>query len=178
MIVQHLRRPDHCNPLAVDRAPERAVRLRVVETDADHGKAVSLGCGERVAEARFPKVEAVVVRHGHDVHRPSAQRCERVRRCSKYERLTGRRAAVRHGGLEVHDREVGLSEERLDRVEDSGRIRRELRLEDAFEVDVAAEGQHHRLSCWLQRRACIPRWFSTAFTSAVDRRSGEHARRH
>ena len=124
LVVQNLGRADDGDPLAVDGAAERTVGLRVVATDADDRKAVPLRGRERVAEPGDAVVEAVVVRHGRDVDARASERRERRRRRSERELLRRRRPTVRHGGLEVHDRDVGAAQHRGDRGE---RVRRRRR---------------------------------------------------
>ena len=107
VVVEHLRRADDRDPLAVDRAPERPVRLLAVEPDADDREAVAPGRRERVAQParRSPSRGCSPSTRRR---RLLAERRERGRRRAERERLRARRAAVRDRRLEVHDGQVGL----------------------------------------------------------------------
>ena len=142
VVVQDLRGTDDRDALAVDRAAEGAVRLLAVEADPDDGEAVAPRGRERVAQALDAVVEPVVVGHRRDVdrRRRGAPRT-RSPACGRRtpSRPASRRPSRRSRGSRRRDRPGGR---RLDRVEDAGGSRRELRLEDALEMDVSAEREH------------------------------------
>ena len=177
LVVEHLRRADDGDPLAVDRAAEGAVGLLRVEADAHDREAVALRRGERVAKAGLSVVEPVVVRHRRHVDAAAAQSRERARGSAEHERLRRRRAAGRHGRLQVHDREISLAEDRLDRIEDASGIGRQPRFEHAFEVHVSAEREHDGLAFGIGRRAreLIPA--RCRFTLRTQHRAGENGHR-
>ena len=95
MVVEHLRRSDDGDPLAPDRAAERAVRLLRVQPDPDDGEAVALGRGQRVAQAVDAVVEAVVVRHRRDIDARAAECREGGRGCAEGELLRRGRCPAR-----------------------------------------------------------------------------------
>ena len=145
VVVEHLRRGEDCDALASHGLAVRRVGLLAVAPDADHREAVAPRRSERVAQARLSEVHAVVVGHRRDVDRPAAERLERARGRAEGERLRGGGAAVRHRGLEVDHRDVGLLEDRLDGSEQSRGTSGQPRRENALEMDVSAEGEDDRL---------------------------------
>ena len=119
LVVEHLRRADHGDPLPVDRAAERAVRLLRVEPDPDDREAVALCGGERVAESRRRRSRGRGCSPSTRRRRlPPRSAANAFAGARNTKCLRRRGAAARHCGLQVHDREVGRRKHGLDRVED------------------------------------------------------------
>ena len=147
VVVEDLGRPEDRDALTVHRPPVRRIRLPVVAADADDREPVPLRRGERVAEPRHAEVHAVVVGHGSDVDRPAPKRGERGRGRAEGERLRGRRRRPFVTAVSrLTTARSARSQHGRDRLEHAGRRGRELRLEDALEVDVPAEGEDDRLA--------------------------------
>ena len=146
LVVEHLRRADDGDPLAVDRAAERAIRLLCVQADADDREAMTASRSERVAKAHRAVVEPVVVGHRRNVDSTAAQRGERARGVleTRTPSAVGDAAVVTAVSRFTTDRSA-----RRNTGLDRKRARRRARLpaplrERPFEVHVSAEREHDR----------------------------------
>ena len=145
-VVDHVARADDRDALPLDLAGPGRVGLGRVRTDPNDADGRARLRRERVRQPFGAVVDAVVVRHGHDVDAGRLQRGERGRRSTEVVLLRLGGTPLGDRGLEVHHRDVGGLELGRDRAEHPGGVRIELRPQAAFEVDVASEREGDGLS--------------------------------
>jgi hypothetical protein len=148
--VQHLRRADDRDLVAVDRGPIRPVRFGGVLPDPDYRELGLLDGGQRVPQTALHVVHAVVVGHRGHVDPGRLERAERGGRRPERELFARRpRAPGRDRGLQVDDGQVGLAQQGRDRPEGGTRITVQPPPQHPFEVHVPAKRDRVRLSLRL-----------------------------
>ena len=126
--LEPVERAENRDALTLHDGAVRAVRLRRVVADPDHGEAGGPDRIERVLHPDGAVVERVVVRHVDHVDTGGLQRGERRRGGAEVEVLARHRlAAIGDRGLEIDHRDVGAGEHGRDRREHVRRIGEELR---------------------------------------------------